>query len=69
MTEKRKILDIDGVSDYTTLSKSTIYKKVCLKEIPYHKIGNRNLFVVDEIDNWILNNGRLNNDLPEINFF
>lgn len=66
MKEQKKILDIKGVSEYTTLSVATIYKKVCLGEIPYHKIGSRTLFVQDEIDDWIRNDGRVVERLPEL---
>lgn len=68
MIEPRKIMDIKGVAEYTTLSIATIYKKVCLNEIPYHKIGSRTLFFVDEIDEWIRNDGRMIGELPEISF-
>jgi len=63
------ILDIPGVAEYTTLSKSTIYKKINLNEIPYHKIGQRTLFVQDEIDNWIRNDGVIVDKLPEFKIF
>jgi excisionase family DNA binding protein len=65
MTE-RKFLDLPMVSDYTLLSKSTIYKKVCSREIPFHKIGKKTIFVREEIDDWMINNGRMLDDLPEI---
>lgn len=65
MTE-RKFLDLPMVSDYTLLSKSTIYKKVSSREIPFHKIGKKTIFVREEIDDWMINNGRMLDDLPEI---
>lgn len=61
-------MDIKGVSKYTTLSKSTIYKKMSEDQIPHHKIGSRTLFIVDEIDDWIRNNGVMVDTLPEIKF-
>jgi len=63
---ERKFLDIPMVSEYTLLSKSTIYKKVSSREIPFHKIGKKTIFVKDEIDNWILNDGQIIGDLPDI---
>ena len=36
------------------------------KTIPHRKIGTRTLFVVEEIDNWVLNNGRMEDDLPSL---
>ena len=62
----RKFLDLPMVSDYTLLSKSTIYKKVSSREIPFHKIGKKTIFVREEIDDWMMNNGRMLDDLPEI---
>ena len=63
------ILDIDGVAEYTTLSKSTIYKKRSNNEIPFHKIGGRTLYLRDEIDNWIRNDGVMVDKLPEFKIF
>jgi len=62
----RKFLDIPMVSDYKLLSKSTIYKKVSSREIPFHKIGKKTIFVKDEIDTWMLNNGQMMGDLTDI---
>ncbi len=62
----RKFLDIPMVSDYLHLSKSSIYKMVSGKTIPYRKIGTRTLFVTEEIDNWVLNNGRMEDELPSL---
>jgi excisionase family DNA binding protein len=64
-----KILDIDSVAEYTTLSKTTIYKKISSNQIPFHKIGHRTLFVQDEIDNWVRNDGLMVGKLPDLNFF
>lgn len=64
-----KILDIDGVAKYTTLSKTTIYKKISANQIPYHKIGHRTLFLQEEIDNWIRNDGVMAGKLPTLNLF
>ena len=59
MIDRRNILDIDGVAEYTTLSKTTIYRKVCQKEIPFHKVGARTLFLTKEIDEWVMNDGKM----------
>jgi excisionase family DNA binding protein len=65
MTERR-FLDVPMVSDYLHLSKSSIYKMVSGKTIPHKKIGTRTLFVVEEIDNCVLNNGNMEDDLPSL---
>jgi len=64
--EAKNILDIKGVSEYTTLSKSTIYKKMSENQIPHHKINGRTLFLVDEIDHWVRNDGSMDDPLPEL---
>ena len=64
--ETKNILDIKGVSEYTTLSKSTIYKKMSNNQIPHHKISGRTLFMTEEIDEWIRNDGVMTDTIPEI---
>ena len=56
---KKQFLDVEGISEYLTMSKSCIYKKVAAKEIPYHKIGARTLFDIDEINMWVKSDGTL----------
>ncbi len=64
--DKEKILTIQGVCEYTKLSKSTIYKRIMENQIPYHKIGSRTLFMTEEIDEWIRNDGVMTDPIPEI---
>lgn len=63
-TQKRNIMNIDGVVQYTNLSSSTIYNKISANQIPYHKIGHRTLFLTEEIEDWVRNNGRMSDKLP-----
>ena len=56
---KKQFLDIEGISEYLTMSKSTIYKKVAAKEIPHHKLGGRTIFDIDEINIWVKSDGTL----------
>jgi excisionase family DNA binding protein len=51
---------------YISLSKSTIYKMVSQKTIPHIKIGTRTLFDRQQIDKWVLNGGRIEDDLPQL---
>ena len=57
---KKQFLEIEGLSDYLSISKSNIYKKVANKEIPFHKIGSRTLFDIDEINTWVRSDGSIN---------
>ena len=56
---KKQFYDINGISEYLSISKSNIYKKVALKEIPHHKVGKRTLFDIDEINMWVKSDGTL----------
>ncbi len=51
---------------YISLSKSTIYKMVSQNTIPHIKIGTRTLFDREQIDKWVLNGGRMEDDLPQL---
>jgi excisionase family DNA binding protein len=59
-------LDMENLSKYVYLSKSTIYKMVSNNTIPYIKIGTRTLFVKDQIDKWAFNNGKMSIELPDL---
>ncbi len=64
---KKQFLDVEGISEYLTMSKSCIYKKVAAKEIPHHKIGARTLFDIDEINMWVKSDGTLS-ESGEVSF-
>ena len=66
MIDRRNILSIDGVAEYTTLSKPTIYRMICQNKIPFHKLGNRTVFLADEIDDWVRNDGVMVDELPKL---
>jgi len=59
-------MDVAMVSEYLHVAKSTIYKWVEEDYIPHKKLRKRLLFIKNQIDEWILNNGILVNDLPEV---
>lgn len=61
---KKQFLEIEGLSDYLSISKSNIYKKVANKQIPFHKVGSRTLFDVDEINTWVRSDGSINQTTP-----
>lgn len=68
-TQLGNVMDIEGVAEYTTLSKSTIYNRITKKTIPHHKIGSRTIFLQEEIDQWIKNDGEIIGSIPELDFF
>lgn len=61
---KKQFLQIDDLSEYLSVSKSNLYKKVANKEIPFHKVGSRTLFDIDEINTWVRSDGTINQTNP-----
>lgn len=61
---EKRFFNIDQLTEYVMLSKSTIYKKVSNNEIPYIKIGKKVLFDKEQIDPWVLNGGIIPEELP-----
>ena len=46
-------MNVQEAADYLRIKKSTLYKKVMLKEVPFYKFGGRVLFKPDELDRLI----------------
>lgn len=53
---QKAILDIDDLSRYTGLAKSTIHKYTHNSDIPYSKVGKKLFFDRSAVDAWILRN-------------
>lgn len=66
MEQEKKFLNMDELAEYIDMSKSFIYKRVFTNTIPYVKVGNRNRFLKDQIDQWVINGGEMGDDLPEL---
>lgn len=49
-------MTIDEASNFTGLSKSWLYKETAKKNIPYHKMGKRLIFLRSEILAWMEGN-------------
>ena len=49
----KEILNIDELSEYLGIKKSSLYSKVERKEIPYYKIGHLVRFKKSDIDLWM----------------
>jgi excisionase family DNA binding protein len=64
MTSEKKFLNMDELAEYTGMSKSYLYKRVCNKSIPFIKLGTRTVFVTAVIDKWVLSGGQMNMGLP-----
>ena len=52
----KPIMNIDEISRYTGLSKSTIYKLTCSGRIPHYKQSRHLFFDREEIETWLKSN-------------
>jgi excisionase family DNA binding protein len=64
--EDKKFFDVPNLAEYIHLSKSCIYKMVSNKSIPHIKLGTRTLFERNQIDSWVINGGRVEDNLPSL---
>lgn len=67
---KNNYMDINSLTDFIPLTKSTIYSMVSRKQIPYKKIRKKLIFNKEDIINWINNEGKLessDDDIPTLN--
>jgi excisionase family DNA binding protein len=68
MSDKTNVvnMNVKTIATYLGLTRSTKYKWVESGFIPHKKLGKRLLFIKTEIDQWVLNNGMMVEDLPEV---
>ena len=64
--EEKKFLDVQELTNYIHMSESYVYKMVSTKSSPHIKLGTRTLFERNQIDNWVINGGRLGEELPSL---
>lgn len=64
--EEKRFLDVIGLAEYIHMSESYVYKMVSKQSIPHIKLGTRTLFERNQIDNWVINGGRLADKLPAL---
>jgi excisionase family DNA binding protein len=64
--EEQRFLDVQNLMGYLHLSKSMIYKMVSDQTIPFIKIGTRTLFDRVQIDQWVINGGKMGEELPSL---
>jgi excisionase family DNA binding protein len=62
--EEKRFLDVNGLAEYIHMSESYVYKMVSKQLIPHIKLGTRTLFERNQIDSWVINGGRLGEELP-----
>ena len=61
-----RFLDVQELAVYIHMSESYVYKMVSKKSIPHIKLGTRTLFEINQIDNWVINGGRMEDNLPAL---
>jgi excisionase family DNA binding protein len=64
--EGKRFLDVNGLAEYIHMSESYVYKMVRSQSIPHIKLGSRTLFERNEIDNWVINGSRMEDNLPSL---
>lgn len=64
--EEKRFFDVRELTEYIHMSESYVYKMVSKKSIPHIKLGTRTLFERNQIDNWVINGGRLGEELPSL---
>jgi excisionase family DNA binding protein len=64
--EENKFLNVQKLADYLHMSESFVYKMVSKSSIPHIKLGSRTLFERNEIDNWVINGSKMEDDLPSL---
>jgi len=64
--EEKRFLDVQELKDYIHMSESYVYKMVSKNSIPHIKLGTRTLFERNQIDNWVINGGRMEDNLPAL---
>ncbi len=64
--QENRFMDVPALAEYIHLAKSTVYKMVSNKTIPFSKIGSRTLFDRVQIDQWVINGGGMEDKLPSL---
>ena len=64
--EERRFLNVQELTEYIHMSESYVYKMVSKQSIPHIKLGTRTLFERNQIDNWVINGGRMDENLPSL---
>jgi excisionase family DNA binding protein len=64
--EEKRFLNVQELTDYIHMSESYVYKMVSKNSIPHIKLGTRTLFERNQIDNWVINGGRIEDNLPSL---
>ena len=55
----RELISIDEAVERYSLTKSFFWKHCSAKDIPYHRIGRRNYFDLEELEAWLLTTSRV----------
>jgi excisionase family DNA binding protein len=64
--EEKKFLDVQELTDYIHVSESYVYKMISKKSIPHIMLETRTLFEINQIDSWVINGSRMEDNLPAL---
>jgi len=61
-------LEMNEAASFLRVAKSTLYKKVMNKTIPFYKIGNKTIFNKEELAQFVCGNTVLPQNINEFDF-
>ena len=64
--EEKRFLNVKELTNYIHMSESYVYKMVSKQLIPHIKLGTRTLFERNQIDTWVINGGKMEDNLPSL---
>lgn len=53
---KKSFLNLEEAAEMLNLSKSSLYKLCAVRKIPFYKPGRKNLFKLEELEQWVEDN-------------
>ncbi len=62
---EKRLIGVEEAKVYLGIPKGTIYNLVSQRRIPFVKIGRRTLFDLQEINRWIVENARKEEDFEK----
>ncbi len=62
---EKRLIGVEEVRVYLGIPKGSIYNLVSQRRIPFVKIGRRTLFDLQEINRWIVENARKEEDFEK----
>lgn len=52
------IMNVDEAAEFLRISKNNLYQLKARKQVPYHNVGERLVFLKSELIEWVKNSGK-----------